>query len=109
MMELLIFALGVSIAFNAKTESISPIVVEPESPMKIAAGEKLKNKNANNEPARENESKDITISSAIKNQIPKIEEAINPIPAARPSTPSIKLNALMVTITAKSEMKILDQ
>ena len=83
MMELLIFALGVSIAFNAKTESISPIVVEPESPMKIAAGEKLKNKNANNEPARENESKDITISSAIKNQIPKIEEAINPIPAAR--------------------------
>ena len=44
--------LGNSINRIAKIAIINPIIKDPESPMKILAGEKLKTRNANNDPPR---------------------------------------------------------
>ena len=75
-----------------------PMMREPLSPINILAGEKLKIKKPNSAPDNENESDANVYSLANTNQAPKTEAAIKPIPAANPSTPSIRFMAFTTTM-----------
>src|SRR5574344_48765 len=77
---------------------------EPESPINILAGLKLKVKNANVEPAKINAIKALIglggiIATAI---IPKVIEFTVITEPASPSTPSIKFTALLIPTIHKS-------
>src|SRR5690606_31583437 len=87
-----------SISLIDKTDMISPIVSEPESPIKILAGSKLKIKKPNNAPANEKAKMTLSSPPAIKNQPTNAKQAIKPTPAANPSSPSIRLKALTITV-----------
>jgi hypothetical protein len=74
--------------------------------MNILAGEKLKNKNPNKDPASANPKHAITGSPANANQAPNAEAAINPTPPANPSTPSIRLKAFTTTMYVNNDKNI---
>ncbi len=95
---------GKLIAFIAKILIMAPIIKEPESPMKILAGEKLKIKNPNNAPDKTKLNKDKGMFSEKANSSPKEIEEMKPIPPAKPSKPSIRLYAFTITIYVKIDM-----
>src|ERR1700740_159103 len=100
---------GYSINLMLSTQTIKPMVSEPESPIKILAGLKLKTKKPNKEPPKANAKDAKIMSLAQTNQVPNAIQAIKPTPPAKPSTPSIKLNALTTTVYVNKERNTLAQ
>src|SRR5690242_9616324 len=76
---------GFSTNFIASMLQISPIKVEPESPIKIFAGGKLYMRNASSAPAIEKAKTAYGNTLFIKKNTPKKRQATRPMEAARPS------------------------
>src|ERR1700675_2438226 len=89
---------------NAKALSINPMNKLPQSPRKMVAGLKLKRRNPRIAPANtivSSDRDDDPLKIATKKTI-KVEKSAEP--AARPSSPSIKLNAFVIPITHRIVM-----
>ncbi len=83
-----------------KTAMIKPNTSEPVSPIKILAGLKLKYKNASIAPARAKAINEPLLSPLIIRKAPNTTRLMKPNPPARPSMPSIRLNALVIPTMA---------
>jgi len=84
-----------------RIERIKPTTNEPVSPIKILAGFILKNKKPRILPASANAMIAKLLSFPIVRKIPIVMRLIKPIPAARPSIPSMKLNAFIIPTMAR--------
>ena len=96
-----------SINFIAKIEHTVPKSKAPVSPINIFAGVMLYFKKATNAPHNANATMDISILPTSKNQIPNTNVINNPRLAESPLMPSIRLNALMITMMVKIEIMML--
>src|SRR5699024_12375849 len=85
----------------APRESREPKSIEPVAPVKIEAGLELCHKKPSSAPAKHKENIAIGHWPAYKNAAPKKSEAMVPMPPASPSIPSIRLTALITTMTVK--------
>lgn len=84
-----------------KNETTNPNTKEPVSPMNIFAGLKLKYKKASIPPARAKAINAVAKSPLSVMNMPSVTRLIKPMPPAKPSIPSIRLNALVTpTITS---------
>ena len=78
-------------------DKANPKKLEPVSPIKVFAGLKLKGKNPTNEPARAVISKMEIKGEPLSVKIISSEKHdITPIPADKPSNPSIKFTAFVI-------------
>lgn len=81
---------------NEITEIMKPIYKAPQSPIKIFAGWKLKNKKPIILPARMSDKEAMSLLPDNKEVIEIVTRTIIEIPADNPSNPSIKLIALVI-------------
>ena len=86
-------------------ERKNPINNEPVSPIKTLDGAQLKFRKANKAPVMANEINAKASKPVKKNHTPKNIEAITPMLPAKPSMPSAKLKAFVITIIVNTEIK----
>src|SRR5665648_398465 len=89
-----------SLNFITRVIMITPRINEPVSPMKILFffPKTLKKKNAIKLPAKLKHMMPYSVWPETRNQEPKTAEMMMLIPEAKPSIPSIRLNALIIAI-----------
>jgi hypothetical protein len=88
---------------------VTPIIIEPVSPRKIllVLPKTLKIKKAINAPDKEKHRIEFSTLLIFQNQIPNRVEMRIPVPEARPSMPSIRLNPFIITTNRNIVIKIL--
>lgn len=90
-----------------KIARIKPRNRLPESPIKIFAGGKLKNRYPNSDPTRMKQIIEENNCPCRRNTIPNIMDAIMLMPDDNPSRPSIRLMELVIPIIQSSVIGIL--